>query len=180
MPNIWLTSDTHFNHDKDFVWKARGFANVHEMNETIIQNWNKVVKPDDIVYHLGDVMLGQDLQAGLRMIARLNGEKYLAYGNHVTDARLKAFGVNHFFKDIQMGYRIKGPGKRICILTHYPTVTANGEDTRVLSLYGHTHQTTNFFDDGTGIRKYMYHIGVDSHNCTPVNLEDVIAEINKI
>ena len=40
MSNIWLISDTHFNHNKEFVWKARGFNSVEEMNETIIKNVN--------------------------------------------------------------------------------------------------------------------------------------------
>ena len=42
------------------------------------------------------------------------------------------------------------------------------------------YQITNFFNDGINIHKYMYHVGVDSHNCTPINLEDIISEINKV
>ena len=34
MSNIWLTSDTHFGHDKDFIWGSRGFKNVYEMRES--------------------------------------------------------------------------------------------------------------------------------------------------
>ena len=177
MSNIWLTSDTHFLHTRLFVWQARGFQSIDEMNEAIIERWNKVVKSGDIVYHLGDVMLGADLQAGLNLVSKLNGVKYLAYGNHDSEARLKAFADNHLFEDIQIGYRIKAPGKRSCILTHFPTITANGENTRIINLFGHTHQTTNFYTDAAGTRAYMYHVGVDSHNCTPVNLEDIITEI---
>lgn len=172
MGKIYLISDTHFNHNKDFVYKARGFNSIEEMNEKIIENWNSIVTDEDTIYVLGDVIMGEDLQAGLRIISKLKGQKYLAYGNHDTEARLKAFKANHFFKDIQMGYRIKY-GKRTYVLTHYPTVTANGDDTRTINLYGHTHQTTNFFED----RPYMYHIGVDSHNCAPVCIDDIIAEI---
>lgn len=176
---IWLTSDTHFNHDRDFIWSPRGCANATEMNEKILENWNQTIKDNDIVYHLGDVMMGGDLQAGLRLISKLKGQKYLAYGNHDTDARLKAFTVNHFFKEIQMGYRLKVHGTTF-VATHYPTITANGNDNRVLGLYGHTHQQTNFFQDEAGIRTYMYHVGVDSHDCKPVNLEDLIAEIKSL
>lgn len=172
MTQIWLTSDTHLNHNKDFIWKARGFASIEDMNAAIIERWNSVVKDEDIVYHLGDVMMGADLQAGLRMISKLKGQKYLAFGNHDTDARLKAFKTNHFFQDIQMGYRIK-INKKIFILTHYPTVTANGEDIRTINLYGHTHQENNFFEN----RPYMYHVGVDSHDCYPIKIEDIIEEI---
>lgn len=173
MGKIFLTSDTHFNHNKDFVYAARGFKTIEEMNEAIIKNWNAVVTDEDTVYLLGDVIMGEDLQAGLRLISKLKGKKYLAYGNHDTDARLKAFKTNRFFEDIQMGYRLKY-GKRNFILTHYPTVTANGEDIRTINLYGHTHQNeSNFFEE----RIYMYHVGMDSHNCTPICIDDIIAEI---
>ena len=173
MGKIFLTSDTHFNHNKDFVYAARGFKTIEEMNEAIIKNWNAIVTDEDTVYLLGDVIMGEDLQAGLRLISKLKGKKYLAYGNHDTDARLKAFKTNRFFEDIQMGYRLKY-GKKNFILTHYPTVTANGEDIRTINLYGHTHQNeSNFFEE----RIYMYHVGMDSHNCTPICIDDVIAEI---
>lgn len=172
MSNIFITSDLHFNHDKDFIWKERGFSSVNEMNEAIVNNWNQTVSDDDIVYLLGDVAMGSDLQASLRLINKLKGKKYLAYGNHDTEARIKAFKTNHFFEDIQMGYRLKYK-KHMFILTHYPTITANGDDLRVINLYGHTHQKDNFFED----KSYMYHVGVDSHDCTPVLLETIVKEI---
>jgi len=174
MGKIFVTSDTHFNHNKDFIYGARGFQTVDEMNETIIANWNSIVTDEDTVYMLGDVLMEEDLQAGLRLVSRLKGNKYLAFGNHDTEARIKAFQTNHFFKEINLGFRIKY-GKKTYILTHYPTVTANGEDTRTVNLFGHTHQNSNFFEN----RPYMYHVGMDSHNCTPVLLDDVIKEIKE-
>lgn len=33
MSNIWVISDTHFNHNKDFIYQPRGFKNVQDMNE---------------------------------------------------------------------------------------------------------------------------------------------------
>jgi len=62
--DIWVISDTHFDHANilnftDKVGKpTRNFADVDEMNETMIANWNSVVKPGDKVYHLGDVLFG--------------------------------------------------------------------------------------------------------------------------
>ena len=176
MNNIWVVSDWHFNHDKNFIWENRGFSSVIEMNEAIIERHNKIVNYNDIVYVLGDCMLGE-LQSGLNYIRRLNGKKYLAYGNHCTNNRLEAFTENHIFEDIQFGYRIKAPGKRHCILTHYPTIVSNEAGPKMLNLFGHTHQTTSFYTDEAGTRAFMYNVGMDAHNCTPVNLEDVIAEI---
>lgn len=55
---IYLSSDTHFGHVKDFLWRPRGFSSVEEMNEGIIERWNLIVEPDDDVYLLGDVIMG--------------------------------------------------------------------------------------------------------------------------
>jgi calcineurin-like phosphoesterase family protein len=176
---IWLTSDSHFMHNKDFIYKPRGFSDIEEMNEVLIENWNKVVKPDDIVYHLGDVFLTTNIERGINILKLLNGKKYLAYGNHETDNKLRTFKEEGVFEDIQMGYRIKFK-KTLFIATHYPTIVANGNENKTLNLYGHTHQKTNFYLDKSGIRTYMYHVGVDSHNNTPVNLEDIIFEIKNL
>lgn len=168
---IWLTSDTHLNHDKDFIWGVRGFKSVEEMNETIIENWNSTVKDNDIVYHLGDVMMGE-LQAGLHLVKKLKGEKYLAYGNHDTDSRIKAFDMNRFFKDIQMGYRLK-VRKKSLILSHYPQLVANQEDkTPVWSIHGHTHSKDKFSEVF-----HTYNVNMDAHACYPINLEDLMMDI---
>lgn len=169
MANIWLTSDLHFNHDKSFIWEARGFSSVQEMNEEQIARYNAFVEDEDIVYIAGDSMMGADMNAGLELLKRLKGKKYLVIGNHDTDARIAAYKESGIFEDVQFAYRLKIKG-RSYLVTHYPTITANGEDTRTVNLYGHTHQTTTHFED----RKYMYHIGVDSNNCFPVNLNDIV------
>lgn len=62
MTNVFVTSDTHFSHknackfmNEDGLAKMRPWNDVEEMNEALIENWNKVVSKDDKVYHLGDV-----------------------------------------------------------------------------------------------------------------------------
>ena len=62
--NIWVTSDTHYNHAAILGFidyqgqRVRDFASVEEMNECLLDSWNSVVKPGDLVYHLGDVFMG--------------------------------------------------------------------------------------------------------------------------
>lgn len=56
---IYFTSDTHFNHDREFIWGPRGFKNINESNKTIIDNWNNTVGPNDDVYMLGDFSLAK-------------------------------------------------------------------------------------------------------------------------
>ena len=73
---IWFVSDTHFGHQKEFLWGPRGFESSKEHDEAVIRNWNSVVAPEDIVYHLGDVMLG-DNEYGLECLKRLNGKIHI-------------------------------------------------------------------------------------------------------
>ena len=90
MSNIWLTSDFHFGHDREFVWKARGYSSVEEMNEIQIEKFNSLVQPDDIIYILGDLMLGNN-DEGIKCLKRLNGNKYFVRGNHDTNVRVNLY-----------------------------------------------------------------------------------------
>lgn len=177
MSEIFFTSDTHFCHNKNFIYAARGFSTIEDMNEAIIERWNKTVNPTDIIYHLGDVMLG-DNELGLNCLKQLNGKIHIIYGNHCTASRIHLYETLDNIIDIKIADILKYKGYHL-YLSHYPTFTGNYEDSGkalkgiVLNLYGHTHQTTNFYEDNF----FMYHVGVDSHNLTPVSFEEIIEDI---
>lgn len=177
---IWFSADTHFGHDKPFLYEPRGFTNVKDMNEAIIENWNSVVKPGDITYLLGDVMLG-DNDAGIECLKQLNGQIFIIWGNHCTDTR-----KNLIFTDERTRHKMLGGwyafmikhGKQSIYLSHYPTLTANFDQKHfsqhVIALHGHTHQQKNWINP---LNPFTYHVGLDSHNCTPVSIEEVISDI---
>jgi len=175
---IYFTSDCHFNHSKAFCYEPRGFSSAEEMNEAIIRNWNSVVDNDDDVYMLGDFMLG-DNEKGKECIARLNGRIHVILGNHDSAARERIY-VEELDNIVEVKYAtIIKYGKCRFYLSHYPTMTSNYDDAhfnqRLFNLYGHTHQKTNFYNDMFCI----YHVGVDSHNCTPVLIDDIINEMRE-
>ena len=179
---IWLTSDLHFFHNRGFVYKPRGFNSVEEMNEKIIQNINEVVKFDDDLYILGDLLLGgaDRLDVGLDFIGALNGKLHLVRGNHDTDKRWEAYKTLHNVVETDNAIYLKYNGYHF-YMSHYPTLTGNLEKESLkqctINLFGHTHQQTNFYQD----IHFMYHVGVDSHNCCPVLLDDAIKEMkNKV
>ena len=178
MSKIFITSDTHFCHDKPFIYEPRGFSSVNEMNEAIIKNWNKVVKPDDIVYHLGDVMLNDDA-CGIQCLRGLNGEIYILTGNHDTTNRLQKY------KNINLNIHLIGYvniivyNKYKFYLSHYPTLTSNNDEDkplnrRVINICGHAHTKDKFADWDKGL---IYHCELDAHNCVPVLLDDIITDI---
>ena len=75
---IYVTSDLHFNHDRAFVYGPRGFDNIKEMNEVILYNLLQL-KPDDDLYILGDVMLG-DNQKGLKYLLQIPCRVHIVLG----------------------------------------------------------------------------------------------------
>ena len=180
---IYLTSDWHFNHDREFIWKARGFSSVQEMNEVIIQHHNALVRPGDDVYVLGDSSLGggdtQILAANKALIERLNGRLHIIRGNHDTDRRVAMYeSCKNVVGPVLYADMLHYKGYHF-YLSHFPTLTSNLEKESLkqctCNLFGHTHQTTNFHLD----IPYLYHVGVDSHNCYPVFIDDIIEEMNK-
>lgn len=176
MGNIFVTSDMHFGHDREFIWKARGFTSIQEMNEAYVRKWNETITIEDDVYVLGDLMLGDT--SNIEYLKRLNGKIHIVLGNHDTVNREKMYSeLSNVFEIAEVGIRLKYK-KYHFILTHYPMITGNLEKESLkqmsLNLYGHTHQTSNFYND----MPYMYHVGVDSHNGYPVNIDDIIDEMN--
>lgn len=179
MGRILVTSDWHFCHDREFIWKARGFASVEAMNNDIITKHNYVVQPGDDVYVLGDLMLG-DSTKGIECVAKLNGKLHIVLGNHDTERRIELYkqlpNVVEVANVITLKYK-----KHHFYMSHYPTLTGNLEKESLtqmtLNLFGHTHQKDNFYMD----MPFMYHVGVDSHSCFPIALDDIILQMhNKV
>lgn len=176
---IYLTSDLHLNHNKEFVYVPRGFTSVEEMNNTIISNWNKVVSEKDDVYVLGDVMLGE-YGPGLALVEKLNGKIHIVFGNHDTDERRKLLKKLPNVVETADAIRLRYDGL-FFFMTHYPCITSSLDRDSIkgsiINLYGHTHQITNFYNE----IPFMYHVGVDSHKYRPVSLDKIIIDIeNKI
>lgn len=173
MGKIYFTSDWHFGHDREFIWGARGYANVDEMNAEQIRKYNEIITDEDDVYVLGDLVLG-DIDKGIECLKQLKGKIHVCLGNHDTSRREKIYRELGY--EVCLADRLKYK-KLNFYMSHFPTDGTNLNVENMwetyLCLYGHTHQTTNFYKDNP----YMYHVGVDSHNGYPVALENIIEDI---
>lgn len=69
---VFFTSDTHYHHARVIHYSKRPFESVDEMGEALIANWNAVVRPGDLVYHLGDFAFC-DAARAVVIAKRLNG-----------------------------------------------------------------------------------------------------------
>ena len=173
---IWFTSDTHFGHNKEFLYGPRGFTSIGQHDWEIIRNWNSVVGPDDEVYHLGDMMLVNN-EHGMHCIRMLNGRIHLILGNHDTQSRHVCYEECPNICEIVFATQIRYK-KNYFYCSHYPTITANYDDQKpwsmhLINLFGHTHQKEKFYNDNP----YMYNVGLDAHNNYPVEINEIIADI---
>ncbi len=178
---LWITSDLHFCHDRDFIWGPRGFKSVEEMNTAIVKNWNAVVGKEDHVIVLGDLMLNNN-EKGLYLLKQLNGTLHLIRGNHDSDTRVKEYIKCHNVWEMSVPCADVIKYKEYQFyLSHYPTLTANCDerkplDKQVINLCGHLHTPDKFIDMDKG---NIYHCELDAHNNTPVCIDQIIEDIKK-
>ena len=175
MGKIYLTADSHINHDLERVYGPRGFKSIRESDETIIQNWINTVSEEDTVIVTGDFIMGADFDYVRYVVNILPGKIILVKGNHDSDAKLQIYqkfvGKIEVLDIKRLTYRDMN-----FYISHYPTITANFNDTsktRVVNIFGHTHSTEKFYEGNP----YMYNVACDAHNCTPVSLDQIVDEI---
>lgn len=170
--SVWFTADSHFNHENVIRYSERPFANLDEMTEAIIERWNAVVRPGDIVYHLGDFALswGRKHQGTIdALLGRLCGNKWLIVGNHDRDEVRKNPRWNKVTPYHELKLDLGGPHKQWIVLCHYPMRTWNLGHYGAWMLHGHSHG--NLVDQSGKILD----VGVDCHGYRPVSLEAVAA-----
>jgi len=131
---IFVTSDTFLGRIEILDIANRPFEAIGEMNEAIIEKWNAVVGPDDIVYHLGN-LAWTPLEAE-DILIRLNGRIKLLMGDY-DDAALE---ISRYLKDkieiIPLAF-YKEP-KTNTILSHWPMLDWPGKDKGVFHFHGHS------------------------------------------
>jgi len=178
--DIWVISDTHLLHENILKFKdgatgnlVRGnkFSNVNEMDEFMLEKWNSVVKPGDIVYHLGDVFIG-DKENFKKMWPKFNGSKRLIVGNHDD---IKFLSSGGFFQKVQMWRMFPEFG---LMFSHVPLHESNllrlvdkagryPEDCiKLLNCHGHIHQNPS--PEGP-----YRNMSVEAIDYTPVNIEEL-------
>ena len=137
--HLFFTSDTHFGHENIIKFCNRPFTNAKEMNETLINNWNRVIGPDDTIFHLGDFAFGGSYLWN-NMLDRLNGHIYLIIGNH--DRKNLRQGYVQKFDGIYPQLQINIDGRSV-YLNHYPFLcyggSYRGDKDAVWQLFGHVH-----------------------------------------
>lgn len=178
MSEIWISSDLHFGHDKEFIWKDRGFSSVDEMNETIIENFNNIISPNDYLILLGDCIMG-DIE-NINYLKRLNGNITIVRGNHDTENRVVNYIMLPNVATVENAFYMTYK-KYHFYLSHYPSICGNYDDgsslhKHMLNICGHIHTKDKWHDVDKGL---IYHAEVDAHDCKPVNINTIIDDFKE-
>ena len=165
----YYISDLHFRHGNVIKFDNRPFETVFDMENTIINNWNNVIKQEDTVYILGDFCWETE-EVWKEILDKLNGNKVLIRGNH--DLKSMSASLRKKFADVKDYKEVKDNGKRV-ILCHYPMpfYRANyNED--MWHLYGHVHVTLeeDLLNDIRNLIKQKDNRGNSKNRCHFVNV----------
>ena len=162
---IFYTADPHFGYEP--LVQKRGFASAAQMDAALIENWNRVVGPEDTVYLLGDIGWNGG-HVPCRTLAKLNGRKHLVRGNHDTgyqDAPL----LYRYFETVTDFLEIDD-GPHHIFLSHYPMLYGKPKG---YMIHGHIHGSGQFFDILRSLPRIL-NAGVDVNGFTPVTLAQLI------
>lgn len=176
-PNTFFTSDTHFTSERALTLSTRPFKTVEEMDRTMIERWNNVVNPCDLVYHLGD--FGEEWPLGY-----LSGNIFFIEGNYERDGKtsIKPELVKAYSKGavIPPPFTDKNGNNHTFLLCHEPEqcrvdicrMNRSRKD-KIFGLFGHIHGRQR-------IKSFGIDVGVDCNNYTPMSLEQVLFYRNAV
>jgi len=184
MGNTFFTADPHFGHK--LVAGLRGFDDPDSHDAALIENWRSLVKPEDLVWVLGDLELSHNQEYALGIIDSLPGRKQLIPGNHDPVHPMHS-GAHKWqgrylrsFESVQPFARLKLDGHRV-LLSHFPYTADRKElqytqyrlpDEGRFLLHGHTHSPVKITSDRE------LHVGLDAWDLRPVPVRHVIDFLN--
>lgn len=178
MPAVFLVSDTHFGHAgvcrflREDGTKLRPWDDPDEMDEEMVKRWNETVRPNDKVYHLGDVVINRK---ALNIMRRLNGDKVLIRGNHDI---FKDEDYRQHFRELRAYHVMNG-----MILSHIP-IHPESLSRFGVNIHGHLHanrvKTFNaYHGNGTRIDERYHCVCVEQTDFRPILFEDVVKRITE-
>lgn len=162
-PQLYFTADTHFADPRVLRIDKRPFSTMAEHDAALIARWNAVIRPQDEVWHLGDVM-SQRGGACEALLAGLHGRKHLIIGNNDPETTWRAAGwdsVQHYAE-----LRIGG---RLLVLCHYAFRTWNQMGKKAINLHGHSHGRLKSIPR-------QIDVGVDAQGLRPVALSEIVRQ----
>lgn len=175
----YFIADTHFGHKNIVKYTGRPSNYIG----LIMVGWRKTVKPEDTIYHLGDVSF-LNKEKTSKIMKLLPGKKFLLRGNH-DHYHGKQWFLTVGFEDIIASTFVYKEGLTIVIvLTHAPLSMEKQKElvTRypkkiIVNIHGHIHEKNadDFYEKLANV--VFYNISVEQINMTPITLEEIFIQL---
>lgn len=191
MDKKYYISDLHFSHKRVINYDNRPFSSIEEMDNMLMNNWNKVVSKNDTVYVVGDFIWSKEQEWSI-ILENLKGNIVLIKGNH--DPKTFSSNTKRYFADIKDYKEIEDNGYKV-IMCHYPIPFYNHDfDEKTIMLYGHVHTSLEYQylielqneilknKEEKGPKGNFINIGcmMPYMNYTPRTLEEILAANDKL
>lgn len=186
---VWFSSDLHLGHANIIAYCDRPFASVQEMNETLVHNFNSLVEPEDEVYLLGDLCMGNRKKSS-EYLFQLNGKLHWVKGNH-DQGLLKIPEVVERFEWIkdyhEMRVKLESGKKIPVVLFHFPILSWHRKHHGAVCLHGHVHSADRLatakllsqLNSGKEMPR-IFDVGVDANDYHPVMLDELLNTHHKL
>lgn len=165
----WFTSDLHFGHANVIKYCNRPFDSVEQMDIELMHRWNRLIRPHDTVYILGDFSLCNKSRRK-EIVSSLKGNKVLVRGNHDGDA----LDCKNVFDFVCERVTIRLAKKLNVEMCHFPYEPIDErlhekhpQDRGNFLLHGHVHQ--HWKQKGRQIN-----VGVDVWDYNPVSKDEIL------
>ena len=170
-----FTSDLHLGHNNIVNLCKRPFADVDEMDAVLIDNWNRKVKKNDVVYLTGDAVW--DKKKVAFYMEQLSGKKILIAGNH-DSTWIKREECQKYFDDIVPYLEVHLNGHPIT-MCHYPMLewrSSREESKRKLGylIHGHIHNRIADEYRQLFLQFNALNAGVDVNFFEPVTFDELV------
>lgn len=142
---LFVMSDLHYNHKNVIKMDNRNFDSIEDMNTSILNELKEKLKPDDVLFDLGDLFWRCDIGVCRDFLDNIPTKNiYKILGNH-DSYELFLPGNNNLcdkFKviadilDIRVDYKGKEYQVNLC---HYPILDWNHMYHGGIHIHGHTH-----------------------------------------
>jgi calcineurin-like phosphoesterase family protein len=164
---VYIWSDLHLWHKNIIKYENRPFSSVEEMNDTIIKNWNEIVKPEDTIINLGDVSFRLHKEILGICIRQLPGKKILILGNHDRKKPI------HWWEDVGFDEVYKYPiiYKKYFILSHEQVYI--NDSMPYVNIHGHSHS-----ESSNNLQKV--NVSIELTDYKPLLFDTIIEKFRKI
>lgn len=166
----FVIADTHFGHKNIIRYEERPFHTVEEMDSKMVDLWNFVVAPTDLVYVLGDFTLSRRLSIIESLANRLNGRKILIMGNH--DTRKPRDYIQCGFDVATRKPMMVEPG---VILMHEPFADVSYIAPNYVYFFGHVHNHKTLMDDYPN----CFCVSVERIGYKPIDFDGCLKELRR-